>query len=516
MKNKQYDSADKACQHLLISYPKNRRAWQLQMQVQLITKQSKAALHSVDQILRLSPNDIPTKLQKIKCLHACANFNEAKDLAMELYTLAPQDPASCGALGACLSSLKLYPQALQLYKNLVLQGYKSASLFYNIATVERFLGNMQAAEAALNKAIEVNPHDYEAIALRSDIITQSSTNNHIPYLQQLIKSGIKDAKNSVKINYALAKELEDVGEYEASFRALKGGADTRRSNMQYQADKEIHTIERIIQTFDEAWFTRTQVGLSQHAPIFIIGLPRTGTTLLERILESHHEVTSAGELNNFATILVEQCQQLNKARQHKVNDLVMLSQDLNFDQLGQAYTQSVAELVPEEDTLIDKMPLNFLYAGLIHKALPKAKIIHVRRDPIDTCYAMYKKLFKNSYAFSYDLTEIANYYVAYSRLMKHWHCVMPGVIYDIKYEDLVDDTQGQTESLLAYCDLPWQEQVLRFYDNKSGSTTASAAQVRQPIYKHSVAKWRRYENELAPLIKALKLANIESSEGLMK
>ncbi|SEK55566.1 Tetratricopeptide repeat-containing protein [Colwellia chukchiensis] len=509
IKHKQYPSAEKTCRALLGCYPDHQQAWQLLSQIQLMTKQPHQALQSINQLLQLNPDDIAIKLKKVKCLHVCAQVKQAKELALELYALAPKNPELAGILGACLSSLKLYQQARQLYIDMLARGHKSASLYYNIATIERFLGNISAAEAALNNAIALNPKDYEAIALRSDIITQKSDRNHIAQLEQLLVDGIAQPSDKVKINYALAKELEDIGQYQASFRYLKTGADTRRKYMQYDAERETQTITRVIDTFDQSWINNTAKGSSEQAPIFIIGLPRTGTTLVERILESHQQVTSAGELNNFATILVEQCQQLNSRLPVKSHDLVALSQQLNFDQLGQAYLESVAQLVPETDILIDKMPLNFLYAGLIHKAIPKAKIIHLRRHPIDTCYAIYKKLFKNSYAFSYNLTEIANYYIAYHQLMQHWHTIMPGVIYDIEYEQLVQDATKQTQQLLAFCQLPWQAQCLRFYDNKSASTTASAAQVRQPIYQHSVAKWRHYEQELAPLIHTLKAANIK-------
>lgn len=509
IKNKQFISAEKVCQQLLFTYPQYLQAWDLLSQIQLINKQPQAALESIDKLLQLTPDDIATQLKKIKCLYACTKINEAKRLALDVYALAPENPDLCGILGACLSSLKLYPQALQLYLGLVERGHQNASLFYNIATIERFLGNLPAAEVALNKAIALNPQDYEAIALRSDIVTQKSDNNHINQLKSMLQQGINEPKNQVKIHYALAKELEDIGEYQASFHFLKTGADIRRKHMQYQAENEIQTIERVMQCFNPSWQKTTEKGTSKQAPIFIIGLPRTGTTLVERILESHSEVTSAGELNNFATTLVDLCQALQHKNKVFSGDLVALSQGVDFDQLGNAYIKSIAELVPTENRLIDKMPLNFLYAGLICQALPEAKIIHLRRHPLDTCYAIYKKLFKNSYAFSYNLVEIANYYVAYDKLMQHWHELMPGTIYDIEYEQLVKSTERESKRLLAFCDLPWQSQCLRFYDNTSASTTASAAQIRQPIYSHSVEKWRHYEKELAPLIDRLKENNIK-------
>ncbi len=509
LNEKQFSHALSTCKKLVDNFPDYIRGWELLSQTQLAMKQPAAAIESINQLLVLEPNNFNFKLQKIKYLQACSNFGAAKDYAKDLYRMAPKDIEQCGILAACLSSLKLYHEALKLYENLVNLGHVNASLFYNIATIQRFLGQISEAEQALNKAIELNPLDYEAIALRTDIITQTTNNNHVVELKALLAQSIKEPKNSVKINYALAKELEDLGQHQASFRYLKAGADIRRSHMQYRPENELKNISRVIETFNKSWLAQTASGTSQQTPIFIIGLPRTGTTLVERILESHSQVSSAGELNNFAIKLVELTKQSASQNKHSSLDLVGQSQYVNFDTLGLEYSKSTQDLVPKNKLLIDKMPLNFLYAGLIHKALPQAKIIHLRRHPIDTCYAIYKKLFKNTYPFSYHLNELANYYLAYRKLMAHWHTVMPNVIYDIEYENIVDNVKVETEKLLTFCGLDWQENCLRFYENKSASTTASAAQVRQPIYNHSVAKWRHYENELTPLIQALKTENIK-------
>jgi len=493
---------------LVENFPEYIRGWEILSQVQLAMKRPAAAINSLNQLLTLAPNNFDFQLQKIKCLQACSDFDAAKSCAKALYRTAPKNIEQCGLLAACLSSLKLYQEALNLYQNLVKSGHESSSLFYNIATMKRFLGQINEAEQALNKAIDLNPLDYEAIALRTDIITQTTNNNHVMELKTLLADGIKEPKNSVKINFALAKELEDLGQHQASFHYLKVGADIRRTHMQYHPENELNNIKRVIETFEGSWLAKTADGTSQQAPIFIIGLPRTGTTLVERILESHSKVSSAGELNNFALKLVELTKQLASQNTGATLDLVGQSQHINFDELGMKYTESTEGLAPVGSVLIDKMPLNFLYAGLIHKALPQAKIIHLRRHPIDCCYAIYKKLFKSTYPFSYNLNELANYYLAYRKLMDHWHQVMPNVIYDIEYENIVANVESETEKLLTFCGLDWQDNCLRFYENKSASTTASAAQVRQPIYNHSVAKWRHYKDELAPLIQRLKSENI--------
>ena len=241
--------------------------------------------------------------------------------------------------------------------------------------------------------------------------------------------------------------------------------------------------------------SHTAKGDPSAEPIFILGLPRTGTTLTERILGSHTDVFSAGELNDFPISLVRVTQK-SAQRQLDRSELVEWTSKIDFVQLGEVYLESTRRLTGHTQRFIDKLPLNFLYCGLIHLALPNAKIVHVRRHPLDSIYAMYKQLFKDAYPMSYDLEDLKEYYVAYDRLMTHWHEVLPGVIYDLHYESLIANQEGETRNLLEYCDLDWQDSVLEFEKNKAASTTASAAQVRQKIYTSSVEKWKNYEPHL--------------------
>jgi hypothetical protein len=183
---------------------------------------------------------------------------------------------------------------------------------------------------------------------------------------------------------------------------------------------------------------------------------------------------------------------------------------LDFHALGEAYISGTRPLRGDVPYFIDKLPFNYLYAGLIHLALPRAKIINVQRHPMDTCYAVYKQWFKDAYPFSYKLDELGDYYVAYHQLMRHWNEVMPGVIHTLQYESLVADIDGETHRLLQYCGLPWEDQCLRFYQNTQASTTASALQVRQPVYASSVGKWRHYARHLEPLRAQLESAGIDT------
>jgi len=190
------------------------------------------------------------------------------------------------------------------------------------------------------------------------------------------------------------------------------------------------------------------------------------------------------------------------------DDMVRSSAVLDFQKLGETYIRSTRPFTGKTARFIDKLPLNFLYIGLIHLALPNAAIINLQRNPVDTCYAIYKQLFVDAYPYSYDLEELARYYVAYHQLMEHWNEVLPGVIHTVRYEDLVDDIETNTRQLLDVCGLEWQPECLKFYENKEASTTASTAQIRRPVYKSSVGKWREYEQQLQPVVEILQKAGI--------
>ena len=235
---------------------------------------------------------------------------------------------------------------------------------------------------------------------------------------------------------------------------------------------------------------------------FIVGLPRSGSTLLDRILGSHSAVASRGERADFALELVRTAgPAANKT------DLVHRSTQLDFRLLGQRYCAHLPTTANARQ--IDKTPANFLYLGLIAAALPQARIVHVRRQPMDACYAMYKTLFRMAYPFSYDLRDLGHYWLAYQRLMAHWRALLPSERYiEIDYEDLVANQEAVTRRLVAHAGLPWEDACLSFERNPQPSLTASAAQVRQPIYNSSVGLWRRYESELAPLAAILRDAGV--------
>jgi hypothetical protein len=321
-----------------------------------------------------------------------------------------------------------------------------------------------------------------------------------------------DWRAAVQIHYALAKEYEDLGDYPRSFQHLQHGARIRRAHMQYDVERDLATVDWIIESFpvapSEAMADPGKVAPSAAAPIFILGLPRSGSTLVDRILSSHSLVSSAGELNAFALAIVDAVRKQSGRTQMSRQELIAASASLDFAALGRDYLERARASGATGDYFTDKMPLNYLYCGLIRRALPNAKIIHVSRSPMAACYAMYKMLFEDGYPFSYDLEEIGRYYLAYRRLMEHWWRSMPGAMLSLRYEDLISDQLGVTLSLLKFCGLEWQEACAQFHQNPSPTTTASAAQVRRPLYDSSVSQWRHYEAQLAPLAAQLRAGGI--------
>jgi hypothetical protein len=237
-------------------------------------------------------------------------------------------------------------------------------------------------------------------------------------------------------------------------------------------------------------------------------MPRTGTTLVQRILGSHSAVYSAGELSTFGLELTRLARATLRPPPRSGPDFVAGTAQLDFRVLGEAYIEKTKPMRDNSPHFIDKLPFNYLYAGLIHLALPHAKIINLHRHPMDTCYAVYKQLFKDAYPFSYDLDELGQYYIAYHGLMQHWNEVMPGVMHTLRYEAVVADVEGEARRLLQFCELPWEDQCLRFYEDIQASTTASALQVRQPVYASSISKWHHYERQLEPLRIRLESAGI--------
>jgi hypothetical protein len=319
-------------------------------------------------------------------------------------------------------------------------------------------------------------------------------------------------RGEVLLRYALAKELEDVGQYRPSFEQLIRGAGLRRRHIEYDVERDVATVQWIEAAFPAQRLRAPGPGHPSSEPIFVVGMPRTGTTLVERVLSQNPDVFAAGEMPHFGNALTAAAIALRGGSNLSRRELVEASAHIDFESLGADYIARTRPGTGRTRHFVDKLPLNYLYCGLIHLALPNARIVHLTRHPMATCYAVYKTLFKDAYPFSYDLRELARYYAAYRHLMRYWHTALPGVILDVSYEALVANLEAETRRLFAYCSLDWDPAYVDFHRNPFPTATASAAQVRRPLYDSSVNLWRRYEKELAPLRDMLAAAGIPESE----
>ena len=493
-----YQEALDCCKKLLGLFPNHSDVWYTASLVLLKAGNPQEALKSIEHAIRIQPSNPDWQVQKAVCLEAVGEKEQSQQLAKDLSCQKLSSAGFYSILGSSLTNQAQFKLALMVFNKAIQLQPNLANHYYNRATVERYLGEIQQAETSLERAIKLNPEDTEAYELRSQLRTQQINNNHVSELEKLLKNGFPNWRDQVRICYTLAKEYEDLEQYELAFARLKQGADLRRKNMRYQVSHDLDTMAQIQTVFKADLYNGNIPGYESAAPIFIIGLPRTGTTLVERILDTHSMVESKGELNNFALALTRLAQQTSGKRLNG-SELVKLTATLDFKALGKAYIDSIKINNNSNKYVIDKMPMNFLYAGLIHLALPKAKIIHLTRHPMDTCYAIYKQLFKEAYPYSYDLDELGRYYLAYRQLMAHWQHVIPGVIYTVTYEQLVTDTHNEIKKLLAKCELSWEDNCLNFHKNTNASTTASALQIRKPIYHGSIRKWRQYRQQLQTL-----------------
>jgi tetratricopeptide (TPR) repeat protein len=379
----------------------------------------------------------------------------------------------------------------------------NAEILRNLGIGLRALGRADEAVHSFEKAIAVAPR--QAAGLYYDLVICkriSASDCNFAAMKELAgKIDTLDVEHRIGLHFALGKAYDDIGDHQKSFQyLLKGNTLKRKEFVEHGETKLLMHFERIRHAFSpELLKEKKDVGDLSSLPIFIIGMPRSGTSLVEQILASHPKVFGAGERREFgdlANIFLGP-----DDAKFQENVAVMLDEQLRG--LGVEYIRAIQCLAPEAERIIDKMPNNFFHAGLIHLALPNARIIHLRRDPRDTALSCFSTLFVMGHAHTYDLAELGRYMRAYENLMQHWRQVLPkGAMIEVQYEELVANLEEQARRIVEYCDLEWNDACLSFHNNKRPVRTASVMQVRQPIYASSVGRWRLYEKELEPFWRA--------------
>lgn len=413
------------------------------------------------------------------------------------------DPQALQRIGEAYTQFGASIQAYRCYRRArdLMPGDPRA--LYNLSTAALAIGRLGEAEDALDTALALAPDDYDAWYNRATLRKQTPARNHVASIEAMLARPLRHPGGETALCYALAKELEDLGDDAGALAALQRGAARRRSLLAYRVEDDVATMRDIAAAFDAGLLAGVEAELAPEGPVFVLGLPRSGTTLVDRILSSHSAVASLGEVNDLALAVVRGAGQAADK-----GEVVRRAAAADPAAIGADYRARTRAYGVEAPYLIDKTPLNFLYIGLIARALPSARIVHLSRHPMDSCFAMFKTLFRMGYPFSYDFGDLAAYYAAYRRLMEYWRRVLPGRLVEVRYEDLVENHEGETRRLVAACGLDWQDACLDFHQNQAPVSTASAVQVRRPIYREAVGRWRRLGASLDPLRAALAKAGV--------
>ena len=382
----------------------------------------------------------------------------------------------------------------------------NSKILYELGVVERINGDIEESQELIRQSLKLRP-DFPA-GLRTYGVDHKYAYGDEEFRRlNRVMAGLAEMsdEDQVQMHFALGKAFDDVGDLDASFAHFGIGGAKKRRIETYNEKSSARLFQIMEKVVSKAFFeSNTERGCDSEIPVFILGMPRSGTSLLEQILSSHPDVFGAGELKIMTSVIENISVGQTRLRLNDVEAAFPYEENATYEARGRRYVEQVIRLAPKPyKRIVDKMPGNFNFAGLIHKVLPNAKIIHSERHPVETCLSCYRILFAEGQQWSYNLRELGRYYKHYWRLMRHWRETLPGVIYEMRYEDTVADVEGQARAVIDFLGLEWTDSCLKFYETERPVKTASASQVRKPIYNTSVNRWKKYEKYLQPLLEEL-------------
>ena len=470
------------------------------------------------------PNIASEAFEKALSLDS-ARYDAAIELASQ-YVIAMRNTEAIALLKNYTSNLSNSPRYLDMagtiytdigLSSLALPLYQKANelqpgidLFSaNLAACSIFLGKIKDARDIYLALLEKNPlHQRNHYQLSR--LERATDDHHIVQMKAVLEQATLPPHRNIFIYYALAKELEDLERWDESFHFYKQAGDAVTTVSNYDVSKDETLIQKIMDTCTPEWLAdrklSSPLGRQDKSPIFVLGLPRTGTTLTERILASHSSVESIGETKYLESIMrtLSGIPSVEKMTPEMIDALA----PMDTTAIANGYLDAVSYLLGDKPLFIEKLPYNFLYIGFIVKAFPNAKIVRLKRNPMDSCFAIYKQPFTWAYKFSYNLDDLARYYLAHDNLFSYWRNLLGDQLIEVEYETLVNDSENQTRTLLDRLGLDFEDACLNFEQNETATTTASSVQVREKIHSRSVLRWKRYEEQLKPLRTHLEAAGI--------
>ena len=410
----------------------------------------------------------------------------------------PEFPEAHNNLGSAYQEKGNLDAAINSYKRAITLMNNFAQAHNNLGIIMEKTGKFDDALLSYSNAIQYDPKNVSAHFNLSYIKIFNEKDSQVEQMHSILSSNSINEIDRARLCFALARVYEDLGDSDKLFEYLDQGNSLRKQELNFSFNSSNNNNNYLKNIFTNSnCHDLDRLKVSQINPIFIVGMPRSGTTLLEQIISSHHKVYGAGELKNLNEILIPLFQnQLNS------NDSIITNEIVNS--ISDKYIESLLNLNTKEKTITDKWPLNFRYIGFILCAFPNARIIHSKRDSKATCWSIYKHFFSdNANGWAYDLNDIADFYLLYEELMSFWHELFPERIYDISYENLVNNQEHETRKLIEYCELDWDENCLNFHKNKRVVGTASVSQVRREMFQGSSEIWKKYQGYLEPLINKL-------------
>jgi tetratricopeptide (TPR) repeat protein len=495
------------CDALNQEFPGYAPGWYTTSKLALLVNEPLVGLEAIIQALRLSPGKPEWLLQQIECVGKAGDRKAATELAQELTGHVFDSPVYAAQFGNVLHHLDLLEDARRHYERACELKPDDGRYVYSLATVLHAMGDIDATERALDRCLQLNPDDPSALMFRANVRTQTEVDNNLAELETAYRHAEDNPGQRVRLCYALAKELEDVGEYRRSFAYLTEGAALRRQAIEYDLQSDLDTIYAIRDVYDAEQLGRDITGHINAEPIFLIGMPRSGSTLVERVLDSHSVVKTLGEPMLLPQQVVDHCMRLPDMPASSALDLANKSLAVDYAALGEDYITATRPAAGSTAHFVDTQPLNFMYVGFIRLALPKAKIVLLQRDPIDTCFAIFKTLFEHRHPYSCDLEELAQYFVAHRALTDHWLKLMPDAIHVVRLEELIANPRPVIEDLLEYCSLSFEESCLHFFDPPN-SANPVPSQAYRAFSRVTIGKWKQYAEQLQPAVDILGKAGL--------
>lgn len=500
-----YREAHALCVDVLKTEPGNAEAFYL---LGLLTSDH-ANFARAEELFRAAieraPGHAGAHAQRARCLIALSRRAEAIEAARLSGALLPGDAFTLDTIGVVLSRAGLHGEALPFYARATAGDPGNANYQYNYGAALQFAGEMGGARAAYRACAAADPDDTRGLPAIVQITRQTGERNEIAALEKLFAAHADDPDAALRTGHALAKAHEDLKAPDAALHWLARAKAGKRAHLSHDAGADAALFDAAIRA---AGTLRGRTSAAGGAPVFICGMPRTGTTLVDRILSSHSALTSAGELTDLALCL----KRLTQTKSNLVLDPETLDASAGSDltQLGERYMLSVRDSLGLTGRFTDKMPLNILLAPVILAALPEARVICLRRHPADTVLSNYRQMFATSfsyYNYAYTLEDTARYFVQFDRMVRHFEAVLPPERFTVvHYERVVADLETEARRLLDFCGLPFEEQCLAFHENAAPVATASSAQVREPLYTTALGRWKRYEAGLKPALDILEAA----------